>query len=149
MERPTPAKGPTFRFAVDHQNKVLDFVVIGKDGAKAEGALDVDRVDQLMATLSQCQHALVLSKAGGEQLAPPFDPARSFEEHGGHILARRDAISRHAVGVDTEGTVNLLLLGSTGRLSGYRMSPERARQIAHELVTAAAQTPIQPKSYDA
>jgi hypothetical protein len=151
MERLTPRKPLSFSFGVNHETKALDVIVWGTNDAEAKGTLKIDEIDQLMANLSFCQYALVISKAGGEQLMPPFDYTRPFEAQGGYILAKRDAISRHAVGVDdTEGTVALLVLGSTGRLTGYRMSPERARQLAHDLLTAAAQTPTQPKqSFDA
>jgi hypothetical protein len=151
MERLTPSKPLTFKFGIDHETKSLHVIAEGPDGAGADGTLTIDDLDRLMANLSQCQHALVISAAGGEQLMPPFNPTQMFEGRGGYVLAKRDAISRHTVGVDdTEGTVALLVLGSSGRLSGYRMSPERARQIANHLLTAADQTPNRPtQSFDA
>jgi hypothetical protein len=151
MERLTPGKPLRFRLRVNHESKALEIVVTGKDDAEAKGSLSIDDINRLMANLSQCQHALVISQAGGEQLTPPFDPAQPFEGQGGYSLAKLDAIARYKTAVDdTEGTVGLLVLGSTGRLTGYRISPEKARQLAHALLTAADQTPTQPKrSFDA
>jgi hypothetical protein len=151
MERVTPGKPLSLKLGVNHETKALDVVVTGNDGTEAKGALSIDDIDRLMAHLSQCQHALVLSKAGGEQLTSPFDPEKPLEAQEGHILANHDAISRHEVGVDdTEGTVNLLVLGSSGRLSGHRMSPERARQLADQLLRAAGQITVRPtRSFDA
>jgi hypothetical protein len=145
-----PTKQLRFKFGVNHDTKKLEVVVQGDSDAEARGTLNVDDINRLMASLSQMQHALVISEAGGEQLMPPFDPAKPFEGQGGYTLAKRSAIQRHNVGVDdTAGTVGMLVLDSSGRLTGYRMSPERARQMASDLLKAAGETPTQPKRFDA
>jgi hypothetical protein len=151
MDRPTAAKQLTFSFGVNHETERLDVVIGGTNDAEAKGSLTVDQIDDLMASLSQFQYALFLSKASGEQLTSTFYPQHPFKARGGYILAKRDAISGHKVGVDdTEGSVGLLVLGLSGRLTGYRMSREKARQLARDLLTAADQIRAQPKrSFDA
>jgi len=141
MEELTQRKSLAFGFRLNHETKTLEIIVTGENDAEAEGSLNVDDIHSLMAKLSLLQYALVLSEAGGEQLTPPFNPMRAFEEQRGYTHAKFDTISRSAIGVDhTAVNVSLLVLGGSGRLSGYQMSAETARQVAVALARAAHQT---------
>ena len=99
MDRLTPRKPLTFKFGVNHETKLLELTIHGTNDSEAKGTLNIEEIDRLIASLSQCQHALVVSKAGGEELMPPFDETQPFQAHGGYILAQQDSVARYKVGV--------------------------------------------------
>jgi hypothetical protein len=92
--------------------------------------MTVDDIAELMATLSQCQHALVLSHAGME-VSLPVDPTIAFEPvAGGYALGVFEAHWQHALGSDTElGAVELQLLSRKGRLTNIALPPDAARHL--------------------
>lgn len=138
MENPTRAKECHFRFAIDYLAKKLRFAVAGDDGAIANGAINSDQISRLAAHLSQMQYALDLSEITGEEHSPPFDPLRPFQ--GGQLFGKFFNVSQSRIGVDDmQGKVAALLLDSSGRLTGYRMSPEKAREVGRALLVAADQ----------
>jgi hypothetical protein len=111
------------------------------------GSLDLQDVSKLMSFLSHCQHALVLSSAG-QRLELPFDPNVAFTlSPGGYSLGSNDTIVRCAVGIDEAvGMVGMTVLGASGRLSGYRIKRDTARNLANSLLKAADETPPPPKN---
>jgi hypothetical protein len=140
---PRPAK---FRFGVNHQERVLQLIMRGANDDRAECSLTAEEIDRLMAELSQCQHALAQSEFGRGELTPPYNPHRPFEEPSGYSFVRQERLARYKVGVDdVEETVGLVALGNSGRLTGYRMSPAKARTLAGALVEAADQIEVQSK----
>ena len=54
----TRRKPLRFSLGVNHETKVLDVIVTGKDDARTQGTLRIDEIDRLMANLSFCQYAL-------------------------------------------------------------------------------------------
>jgi hypothetical protein len=108
------------------------------------GSLDLQDVSKLMAFLSHCQHALVLSSAG-QRLDLPIDPNVAFTSPGGYSLGSNDTIVRYAVGIDeVVGMVGMTVLGASGRLSGYRIERDMARKLANSLLKAVDKTPPPP-----
>jgi hypothetical protein len=116
--------------------------VRGKDGKDVSAFMDLDQIAELMAILSHCQHVLVLSSAGRE-VNMPIDPNIAFQpEAGSQALGAYEGISRFAMGVDDlAGLVAFQFLSSSGRLSGYRIKPEKARALSRDLEAAADATP--------
>jgi hypothetical protein len=144
MERLTQRKPLTFRLGVNHSTKRLEVVVFGDSKSEAKGTLTIDEINDLMARLSQLQYALVLSEAG-QEVSLSSDANIAFQEATKYALLKLDAIARYKAGVEEpEGNVALMILGSSGRLTGYRTSPEKARTMAREILNAADQTPASP-----
>jgi hypothetical protein len=146
----TRRKPQTIKLGVNHKTKRLDVVVVGEGGGEAKGSLSIDEIDTLMARLSQRQYALVLSEHGTE-LSLSEDATISFREAAKIAWAKLDAVADYQTGVeDLQSAVVLLISGSTGRLTGYRMSPEKARTLALALQNAADQIPARPnRRFDA
>ena len=147
LKRRTPLK---FRLGVNHQTKRLDVSIFGEDNSEARGTITIDEIDALMARLSQLQYALVLSEQGTE-LSFSEDATIAFQETAKLTWAKLDAVADFRTGVeDLQSKVTLLISGSTGRLTGYRMSPETARTLALALQKTADQIPAPPnRRFDA
>ena len=147
LKRRKPLK---FRLGVNHQTKRLDVSIFGEDDLEARGTITIDEIDALMARLSQLQYALVLSQHGIE-LSLSEDATIAFREAAKTAWAKLDAVADFQTGVEElQSAVVLLMSGSTGRLTGYRMSPERARTLALALQNAADQIPAPPtRRFDA
>jgi hypothetical protein len=129
---------------IDHDKKRLVIVVNDPDGHESKGSLGLEDLAKFMAILSHYQHALVHSCAG-QKIPLPLDPNVAFEENEKYALGAHEGLSRASVGIDDAmGAVAMTALGSSGRLTGYRMSPDMARWMAQALVKAAEQTPNPP-----
>jgi hypothetical protein len=144
MEALTQRKPLTFKLGVNHTTKRLDVIVFGERDSETKGTLTVDEINDLMARLSQLQYALVLSEAGRE-VSLSQDANIAFPEATKYALVKLDTLARYKAGVEEpEGNVALMILGSSGRLTGYRMSPEKACTMARDILNAAGQTPTSP-----
>jgi hypothetical protein len=144
VKRPTQRKPLTFKLGVNHATKNLDVAIFGDGDSEARGTLSIEEIDTLMARLSQLQYALVLS-GHGQEVSLSEDANIAFREASRYAWAKLDAIADYQTGVeDLQSAVVLTILGSTGRLTGYRMSPEKARQMAAALAGTADQTPASP-----
>jgi hypothetical protein len=126
--------------------KQLLLTAVGDDGHNIVAEMTVDDIAELMATLSQCQHALVLSHAGMEVLLP-VDPTIAFEPvAGGYALGVFEAHWQHALGIDTElGAVELQLLSRKGRLTNIALTPDAARRLGAQLLQLADRVPPSQK----
>jgi len=128
------AEKRSFKLGIDYEkNRLL---------VDLAGSLDFRDVSKLMAFLSHCQHVLVLSSAG-QRLDLPIDPNVAFSlSPGDYSLGSNDTIVRYAVGIDEAvGMVGVTVLGASGRLSGYRIERDMARNLANSLLKAADKTP--------
>jgi hypothetical protein len=144
LTRRTPL---TFRLGANHTTKRLDVVVFGDGDGEAKGTLTIDEINDLMARLSQFQYVLVLSEHG-QEVSLSEDANIAFREASKYAWAKLDLIVDYQTGIeDLQSAVALTIAGSTGRLSGFRMSPDKARTMARDLLKAADQTPTSPTRY--
>jgi hypothetical protein len=127
-------KGPTVKVGIDQERHTLTVQASDDAGLQVTVNLTIEEVAGFIAILSQCQYALALSHAG---LKPklPIDPNTAFDR-------RADAgpcepLTRCAVESGVAGDVAVLMLSAPQRLTHLRLSPERARQLACDLVVAA------------
>ena len=129
------------RLGIDHLNKRLRIILKGVGGQEAEAYFESDQIAEFITILSQIHHVLILSEAGIE-LKMPIDPTIAFQPQAGALaLGAYEGVSRLAVGTDDlSGTVALQLLSPSGRLSGFRITPETARRLGQGLVDAAEKT---------
>jgi hypothetical protein len=117
-------------------------IVKGDDGRNVEAGMSPEDISDFMAILSHCQHVLTLSHVGVE-VHLPIDPKIAFAPvAGGRVLTAYEGIRKLSIGIDeSAGTVSMTLLGSSGRLSSYRMRPETARILGQGLLDRADETP--------
>ena len=136
-----------FRLGVDHENKLLRVRMSGKDDREVEAALDPQQLTLLIAILTHCQHALVLAHAGYKIDLGTWNPEEAFKPvDGKRALGAYEGLSRFATGVDQQlRAVALLLLGSSGRLTNYRIGAQTARNLARTLLESADDTPTLPE----
>jgi hypothetical protein len=122
---------------VDHERK-LGRISISDGDRVITSHMDLDEIGDLMAALSQVQHALVMGLAG-ECLEVPFDPAIAFRRVAGtHAVGAYERLQRFAAGLDeAQGMVALILLSELGRISGYRMSADLSRKLGAGLIRNA------------
>jgi hypothetical protein len=127
-----------FRIGIDHGQKHLRMILKGADGKEVRANIDLNQIAEFMTVLSNCQHALVFSKATNE-VHLPFDPIIAFTpEAGTSLLGAYEVVARAAVGSDKDsGIVALTILSSIGRLTGFRIAPEFARRIGQSLIDKA------------
>jgi hypothetical protein len=128
------------KLAIDHKEKVLRIAIVGGDGKTISATLDCEQIADFVATLTQCQHALVLS-ATGQEVNMPIDPNIAFEPVAGHYVPDFFEVHRrHTVGIDNElGAVAIRLLSRRGRLTSIRMPPEAAQNLGAGLLKVAAE----------
>jgi hypothetical protein len=140
------AKTLPFRLGIDHDRKMLRMRVQNSAGKYVQANIDAEQLAEFMTILSHCQHALVLSKAG-HVVNLPIDPRMAFEpEVGPFLLGAYEGVQKLSAGIDEQtGTVGLLILSPSGRLSGFRIIPETARALGEGLVDAAEKMPGPPK----
>jgi hypothetical protein len=121
-------------------------VVKGEDGHDSQASMDLQQISEFMAILSHCQHALVLAHAGQEIDLRTFDPRSAFQPvAGSHAIGAYEGMPKFAVGVEEAiGAVGALCLGSSGRLTGYRMSPGTAQTLGLALLDSAGKVPTTP-----
>jgi hypothetical protein len=133
---------PPFKLDIDHKEKLLGITITGTNGNEVTATFDLHDLIQIMANLSHCQHVLALAEAG-HQLTFPFDPATVFDQsRPGYTFGSTDTIAQVLTSIDdTRGAVVMTVLGGSNRLSGYRMSPDKARKLGDMLLTAADRTP--------
>jgi len=126
------------RLAIDHGRKVLRMRVQNAAGKHVQANMDLDQIAEFITILSHCQHALVLSQAG-HIVDLPLDPQIAFKPQAGTmLLGAYEGAAKMTVGVDDLlGAVSLLILSPSGRLSGFRIAPEMARDLGNGLVEAA------------
>ena len=127
-----------FRIGIDHAQKLLRMIVKDADGKEVKANIDLDQIAEFMTVLSNCQHALVFSKATNE-VHLPFDPTIAFTPDAGtSLLGAYEGVARAAVGSDEiSGIVALTILSPTGRLTGFRIGREIARKIGRGLIDKA------------
>jgi hypothetical protein len=97
MDKLVSRKPHMFSFALDHLAKKLQFAIRGEKGTETTGSFNSDEISRLMASLSQFHHALELSEITGEELAPPFNPDRPFEQKEGYTIAKFSRVVRWKV----------------------------------------------------
>jgi hypothetical protein len=127
-----------FSLTIDREHKRLAIAVKRADGTDSEVNMTLDDLTNFMAVLSHYQHVLAHSLRGHE-IEPPMDLATAFVLVGGHFaLAADEGLPRLAVADDpTTGEVVMMLQGSSGRITGYRILPETARKLSNDLLKCA------------
>jgi hypothetical protein len=129
---------PPFKLGIDHSEKRLIIEMQNTSGKNLSVSLDANHVAAFITTLSQCQHALILSMAG-QEVDLPLNPLIAFRPVAGLMaLGAYEGVSKLSVGTDDlSGTVALTMLSPSGRLSGFRIGAETARHLGAGLLKAA------------
>jgi hypothetical protein len=140
MRMTGPKAGPTVKVGIDHERRTLTIQSSDNAGMLVTVDLSVDEVAGFIAILSQCQYALALSR-DGQRPKLPIDPNAAFERRAADGPC--EALTRCAVETGGTGEVAVLMLSAPQRLTHLRLSPQKARELACELMVAAdrARTP--------
>jgi hypothetical protein len=126
--------GPTVKVGIDQERHTLTVQASDNAGMQVTVNLTIEEVSGFIAILSQCQYALALAHAG-LRTKLPIDPNAAFERRADDGPC--EPLARCAVESGASGDVAVLMMSAPQRLTHLRLSPERARQLACDLVIAA------------